>query len=173
MHRQAIKAEQGMELILEVIFSAFDPEMNLCYRTVKRNISRHCQDPDDLVHEIIREAAGHDAGKDPEKCIIHSTSWRYETSGELILTYLVFSDSGIFNHSAMQPLCLKSTAMPEKTDPSRPRPKSIQQEHVVIHGIRHISHLVKQKSQNYCSVLSTHSILAFQRIESELAGRIY
>lgn len=165
--------EEGMRLILEVIFTSFNEKQDICYQTVHKDISLLQEDPDDLVHDIIRTPSDQRTLLSPQQCIVHSTSWRYEKPRDLILTYLVFSDKIMLARNSSAILCLEKVGMAEQTDPSRPRPLNIQHEQVVLHGIRHISHLVKQKSQNFSHILETRSILAFQQMETNLAGRIY
>lgn len=165
--------EEGMRLILEVIFTSFNEKLDICYQTLRKDISSLQKDPDDLVHEIIRTPSDLRSVFSPQQCIVHSTSWRYEKPRDLILTYLVFSDKAMLAREASEVLCLDKIGIAEPTNPSRPRPLNIQHEQVVLHGIRHISHLVKQKNQNFCDNLETRSILAFQQMETNLAGRVY
>jgi hypothetical protein len=162
----------GMELCLEVIIASLTDRSEVRYCVIRRSISHRTEDPDDLVHEILAEKGPGRPAVPLDTCIIHSTSWRYESRNRIVLTYLVYSDSALFSKDGCPLLSLAHHAASPGGSPTRPRPDTITVEQVVVHGIRHLSHLVRQDSPGFLSRLSPASIDALRAMESRPAGRI-
>lgn len=162
----------GMELCLEVIIASLADRSEVRYCVIRRSISRRTEDPDDLVHEILAEKEPGRPAVPLDASIIHSTSWRYESRNRIVLTYLVYSDSAVFREDGGVLLSLTHTTASPGGSPTRPRPENITVDQVVAHGIRHLSHLLRQDSPGFLSRLSPASIDALRALESRPAGRI-
>jgi hypothetical protein len=162
----------GMKLCLEVIVASLNDNENLRYFVLRQDITEHGDDPDDLVLGLLDAPANDHPAVSPQKCIIHSTSWRFERQKTIVLTYLVYSDCAEFRDSPVKLLSLRELAITSGKDPARPRPLHIAEEHVVAHGIRHISHLIKQDNRKMRELLAPRSLRVFQEMSSLLAGRL-
>jgi hypothetical protein len=172
MNHDRLIPGKGMKLSLEVIIASLTDHATLRYFVVRKEITEQGDDPDDLVLGLLGAPAGDHPAIIPEQSIIHSTSWRFERQKTIVLTYLVYSDFAEFRDRPGKLLSLQGAAITGGSDPARPRPKQIAEEHVVAHGIRHISHLVKQDNRNLREVLAPRSIRVFEEMDSLLAGRL-
>ena len=136
----------------------------LAYGRRLANLSRDSSDPDTVARGLI--APGCDAA------ILHSTSWRWEKDGTLILTYLAFSEAP--GCLAAEPSRLRWSELvpPQSTDPKKPRPAEIREQDVLAHGIRHITFLVRYSTdRRIVAPLSSRSLNFFQSMCAQLAGR--
>ncbi len=72
---------------------------------------------------------------------VHSTSWRFEDEGSIVLTYMAYCR--LLAPDPRLPLTLACTDVENarQSDSLRPRPEIIQEHHVVSHGLRHLSFL--------------------------------
>lgn len=134
---------------------------------VKRGgeLVRESPDPDSVARALI-------AG-DGDPAVLHSTSWRWERDGTIVLTYLAYCEPAAFR--AVSPLRLRYDALapPPSTDPQHPRPPEIRDTDVLAHGIRHLSFLVRHASDGRIgAALSPRSRLFFQSMCGQLAGRL-
>jgi hypothetical protein len=163
---------EGMLLSLEVIVASLADRSTLRYFVRKEDITRWESDPDEIVQELLQSPEYDISTSARQNCIVHSTSWRFEPHQTIVLTYFVYSDLPMFRKNSGKLLSLHDAAISGGDDPAKPRPARIDEEHVVTHGIRHISHLVKEGSQNMLRILTPESIKAFQTINSLLAGRL-
>ena len=162
---------RGIKVCLEIIVAGLIGRSVLQYSVTRHYISDMEGDPDQLVVNFLQNPKFKHPKLPLDHCIIHSTSWRYERNKTLILTYIVYSDSVVFNNEACQMLNLKEKHIPEGSTPARPRPQEITDSHVVWHGILHISHLV-QRDKTMRKILNDTTLLAFQSMGSALAGRL-
>jgi hypothetical protein len=128
------------------------------------DLTRDTTDPDTVARSLL--PAGCDAA------ILHSTSWRWERDGTLILTYLAFSESQGCRGSEPSRLKWSEFFPPQSTDPQRPRPAEIREEDVLAHGIRHLAFLVRYSTdKRIVEALSPHSLDFFRSMCAQLAGR--
>jgi len=162
----------GMKLTLEVIFASLTDGAAVRYSVRSEDITGREKDPDDIVHELLDALGCGITAEGDKRCFIHSTSWRFEPRRTVVLTYFVYSDAPLFTEQNDKLLLLTQAAISGGDCPERPRPRHIAEEHVVAHGIRHLSHLVKNNAQNVRGILAPTSILVFQEMESVMAGRI-
>ncbi len=128
------------------------------------HLSRDTGDPDTVARNLVA------SGCNP--AILHSTSWRWEKNGTIILTYLAFSEDP--KCLAAEPLRLSCNELipPQSTDPTKPRPTVIRQQDVLSHGIRHLTFLVRySRDRRIAEVLSPESRQFFLRMCAQLAGR--
>ena len=88
--------------------------------------------------EAALSASIEDSGAPPTVC--HSTSWRYEAPGALVLTYAALPGP---DHVATGEL-LEAPAVLSSGDPLRPTPPEVHDHHVVAHAIRHLALLARE-----------------------------
>lgn len=165
-------SRQGMTLSLEIILSSLASPATVRYAVMREDISARENDPDRIVNELLESFP---CGISPEtrnSCFIHSTSWRFDPPKTVVLTYFVYSDQDLFENIPGKLLCLRNAVLCSGNTPQAPRPAEISEENVVAHGLRHLSHLVKQNSQNLRSILAPESIRTFLDMEIGMAGRI-
>jgi hypothetical protein len=129
------------------------------------DLSQNSSDPDTVARRLLVSRC--------RPAILHSTSWRWEKNGTLVLTYLAFSeDSGCL---AAEPSRLSWTELlpPQSTDPEKPRPAEIREQDVLSHGIRHLTFLVRySQDRRIAEALSPSSRKFFLRMCGQLAGRL-
>jgi hypothetical protein len=118
------------------------------YAKKRIDITAVNRDPDDLVLEVIKGTPGAPPLVSQDKCIVHSTSWRYEGKEGLVLTYLVYSDEVNFQDEETKWLCIKDKRIVQSKNPSKPRPQNLQEGDILIHGIRHLGFLIKNTDGN-------------------------
>ena len=57
------------------------------------NLSKRNRNPDKVIKSLIQEKRQTESGKvEQSEFIVHSTSWRYEQKGKVMLTYVAYSD---------------------------------------------------------------------------------
>jgi hypothetical protein len=135
---------------------------------VKRatDLSQRSIDPDRAARELMQGIA--------TPAILHSTSWRWEKDGTIVLTYLAYCESANFVGLNPVRLTWDDFAPPAPTDPQHPRPAVIRERDVLAHGVRHLSFLVRYaRDGQLADALSPRSLTFFQAMPDELAGRIY
>jgi hypothetical protein len=104
--------------------------------------------------------------------LLHSTSWRWEKNGTLVLTYLAFSEDPGCRSAEPSRLAWSEILPPQSTDPQKPRPAEIREQDVLAHGIRHITFLVRYSAdRRVAEALSPRSLRFFQSMCGQLAGR--
>jgi hypothetical protein len=128
------------------------------------DLSQNSTDPDTVARSLLVSGC--------KPAILHSTSWRWEKNGTLILTYLAFSEDS--NCLAAEPsrLSWNDFYPPQSTDPQKPRPMVIREQDVLSHGIRHLTFLVRYShDRRIAEVLSPKSRQFFLSMCGQLAGR--
>jgi len=152
------------KVTLELFLLSPAADRTIAYGRLSADLSRDSADPDAVARSLI-----------PSTCslaFLHSTSWRWEKNGTLVLTYLAFSEDP--NCGAAEPsrLAWSEVVPPQSTDPKRPRPAEIREPDVLAHGIRHITFLVRYSTdRRITEVLSPQSLQFFQSMCAQLAGR--
>ena len=108
--------------------------------------------------------------------MVHSTSWRYEESGAVVLTYLAYGEELNPTAGAQRDAqTIRTNALPGigMTDPDKPRPPSLAHEDVLAHGLRHLALLARRAGgDRFVERLGERSRKFFSSIEPELAGKI-
>jgi hypothetical protein len=128
------------------------------------DLSQDSTDPDAVARSLLV------SGCNP--AILHSTSWRWEKNGTLILTYLAFSEDSKCRAAEPSRLSWNELFPPQSTDPQKPRPAVIREQDVVSHGIRHLTFLVRySQDRRFAEALSAESRKFFLRMCGQLAGR--
>lgn len=160
-----------MNLYLEIFFVAPESRDSVRYCRTQVDISCDMRNPDEIVFGMGRVAQDELSYLYGEHCIVHSTSWRYEYDNSVVLTYIVYSDTIEFRNTQSAVLPLKDSRIAHSGDPSRPRPDDLQEEHVLLHGLRHIGYLINSRSLELREgSLSMESRMIFASLGSALAG---
>jgi len=144
------------------------------YQRKQVSLDKRGEAPDHMIQSLIQEkhqAASGDV--EEQEFVIHSTSWRYETPGKVILTYIAYSDELEFQKG-------KSTSFPLQkiktiTKQSRkPRTQTAIEKKVVSHGLRHIAFLIRTGNQiDYKSALRPETRKVFEKLWVSLAGKLF
>jgi hypothetical protein len=122
-------------------------------------------DPDTVARSLVAPGCS--------PAILHSTSWRWEKSGTLVLTYLAFSEDPECLSAETSRLPWKDIFQPQSTDPQKPRPVEIRELDVLSHGIRHLTFLVRySQDRRIAEAISPRSRQFFLRMCGQLAGRL-
>src|SRR5688572_9698653 len=102
-----------MKTILEIFYVRIIGE-KVHYQRKEVNLSKKGVDPDRMIQSFIEDASARRAslGKlEKKEFIVHSTSWRYEQPGKIMLTYVAYSDELEFEKGKPQSLPLKKLRM--------------------------------------------------------------
>jgi hypothetical protein len=155
---------QQPKVVLELFLASPSDNQTIAYGVKTADLSRDSSDPDTVARGLM-----------PAGCslaILHSTSWRWEKDGTLILTYLAFSEDPKCRSSEPFRLAWSELLPPQSTDPKKPRPAVIRKEDVLAHGIRHITFLIRySQDRRIEQALSAESVRFFQSMCGQLAGR--
>jgi hypothetical protein len=119
--------------------------------------------PDDRARELGRRAA---AGI----VLIHSTSWRWESDGRIVLTYLAWAADGALRDGART---LPPLAPPGPTDPLHPRPPEIPELAPLAHGLRHLAFLLTTDATgDVAAALGPRATAVVRALEPTVAGEL-
>jgi hypothetical protein len=135
------------------------------------DITRKPRNPDDLVQDFTFHTKTAPVLVSRKNSYVHSTSWRYEPDGSIVLTYLVYSDRMEFRDRAGTVLKLENVAVTVSEDTARPRPVVVTEEQIVLHGMRHLSYLAKTANRHLLDVITPESLRRFKAMEGLLAGK--
>ena len=160
-----------MNLLLEMFFLKIDGDYVHYFKT-DEDITSSVKDPDKTVQGLIQNKFYETPRMIQEDYIIHSTSWRYEDGGEIVLTYIIYSDHLNFDTLECKTLKISDLRISSNPDIKRPRPDVITEANVVAHAIRHICYLVNKEPVKYARVIKPVTLQACKLIENTLAGRI-
>src|SRR5512138_2883186 len=96
-----------MKTILEIFYVRVF-EKSVRYQRRQTTLNRRGGNPDATIRSLIHEKHRTDEGDVEEKeFIVHSTSWRYEQPGKIILTYVAYSDELNFKKGKFHTLSLQ------------------------------------------------------------------
>jgi hypothetical protein len=154
----------SVSLEVFVVSPAVDSETVRYVRRITK-LSSRTTDPDAAARELTRGIG--------EPAILHSTSWRWEKDGTIVLSYLAYCENARFH--GFQPVQLRwdRLARPPATNPQHPRPPEIREEVVVSHGLRHLSFLIRYaRDGRLAAALSPRSLTFFKAMCGQLAGRL-
>jgi hypothetical protein len=100
---------------------------------------------------------------------LHSTSWRWEPDGRIVLTYLAWMKDGRLGEARPLP----PLAPPRPTDPRTPRPAEIRELDPLAHGLRHLAFLLRHDVDGrLAAALGERAVAALRQIEPEVAGEL-
>jgi len=155
----------GTKVRLEVfLVSLMDDGETVRYARLSDDLTARSVDPDGAARELAQPHG--------TAVLLHSTSWRWERDGTIVLTYLAYFER--LDARGLEPVSLPRNALapPPPTDPQRPRPAVIHEQDVLAHGIRHLSFLVRYaRDERIRAVLSPRSLSFFKAVCGQLAGR--
>lgn len=114
-------------------------------------------DPDEAARFLLDPAK-------VEVIFLHSTSWRYEAS-KVMLTYLAFCERAAWDDWPDGHLSLAEVHMHGHGQHSHlhPRPDQISVQHVLAHGLGHLSWMAHRADDNPCLRRLSASALAWLR----------
>lgn len=146
----------------------------VCYQRKQVNLSKRGGNPDRLIQSLIQEKHQVASGKVREKeFLIHSTSWRYEKPGKVMLTYIAYSDELEFQKGTSNRFPLKKLKTITKKS-GKPRTRAALEKKVVSHGLRHIAFLIRTDNQlDYKSTLTPETRDIFEKLWVSLAGKLF
>lgn len=157
-------AKKPAKAMLELFTVNSSDGQSLTYGRQLADLSQNSMDPDTLARSLIASGC--------KPAILHSTSWRWEKNGTLILTYLAFSEDTKCLAAESSSLSWKELLPPQSTDPLKPRPAVIHEQDVLSHGIRHLTFLVRySQDRRIAEALSPSSRKFFLGMCGQLAGR--
>jgi hypothetical protein len=136
------------------------------------NLSRRPGDPDARIRSLIREKRRTDSGEiEEQEFIVHSTSWRYDEPGKILLTYAAYSDELEFKSGSFRSLSLKRLRTIQKKS-HKPRSQTELHNKVVSHAIRHIAFLIQVGNDDFENALKPGTVKVFEKIWGNLAGEV-
>ena len=133
-----------MQTILEIFYLRIIGT-RVRYERKKVNLSRKGSDPDKLIWSHIRQKRSDDAEEEQE-FVVHSTSWRYERPGKILLTYIAYPDDLTFKTGKSKSLALKHLQSVSKKS-RKPRSAAELEKKLVARAMRHIAFLIKTDNQ--------------------------
>ncbi|WP_326641657.1 hypothetical protein OG884_02415 [Streptosporangium sp. NBC_01755] len=116
---------------VEILLLRADPAGAWRYRRIVTSLDRG-ENPD----QAVRRAGGLTA--EATSTVVHSTSWRYQPEGQVVLTYAVCPDPA----AHLPAIALTDFQLVRGSAPSAPSPEHLQVENVVAHALRHLAFLV-------------------------------
>lgn len=161
-----------MKIYLEVFLTKIEGDL-VVYKPVIIDITDKTENPDETVLQCVQDNAVTHEAFAQHKIVSHSTSWHYDVDGSCKLTYVVYSDLLAMDEGNSKILKVKDIDVAVSQDLTHPRPKELNEKQVISHGLRHISHLVKENSSAYKEVLSESTMATLLDIQAELAGNQY
>ena len=142
------------------------------YQRKEINMSRKGSDPDELIWSHIRQEHC-DGPENEQEFIVHSTSWRYERPGKIILTYVAYSDELTFEKGKAKSLSLKNLRTIVKKS-TKPRSPAGLEKKIVSHAMRHIAFLIKTDKQvDFKSAMTPETLETFKKPWVSLGGRVF
>jgi hypothetical protein len=149
---------------LELFLVSPAGERAIAYGRLSSSLSRDGGDPDTVARRLVAPTCA--------PAILHSTSWRWEKDGTLVLTYLAFSEDPRCGTAEPSRLAWTEVLPPPSTDPLKPRPAEIREQDVLAHGLRHLTFLARYSvDRRIAAALSPRSLEFFQSMCGQLAGR--
>jgi len=159
-----------MKTILEIFHLRIVKE-RVRYDRKEVNLSRKGSDPDKLIWSHIRQEP-RDSAAEEHEFIVHSTSWRFEQPGKVILTYIAYSDELTFEKDKAKSISLKAVQTVTKKT-RKPRSRAEVEKKVVSHALRHIAFLIKTDDQiEFKSAMKPETMEKFEDLWVSLAGRV-
>jgi len=160
-----------MKTILEIFYLRIVGK-RVRYQREQVNLSRKGSDPDKLIWSRIRQEPRNSAAEEQE-FIVHSTSWRYERPGKVILTYIAYSDELTFEQGKVKSFSLKNLRTVKKQT-RKPSSRAELEKKVVSHALRHIAFLIKTDDQiDFKSAMRPETMAIFENIWESLAGKLF
>jgi hypothetical protein len=103
--------------------------------------------------------------------LIHSTSWRWEKDGRIVLTYLAWVQDGAILVEA-DPVPNFTPPGSGPTDPLRPRPSQIRKLDPLAHGLRHLAFLLHQSTDgSVAAAVGPRASAVLEKFTPAVAGK--
>jgi hypothetical protein len=161
-----------VRLQVEIFFVTFPSEDHAHYLRRCFALDGEGKDPDAVLKEAIAEAGTAGWLNGDARPIAHSTSWRWDAEGGVVLTYLVYADRLHFAPQQARRLPLAEMRLAPGGGADSPRPPCIEESHVVSHGLRHLGFLLRRDRQGvYTSRVDREARRLFATLTESLAGR--
>lgn len=161
-----------MRVFLETFFTTLNATHVNYFRSCI-DITHSMDDPDTLINNYVNSGGINIPVFQTSDFLIHSTSWRYELEGHIVLTYIIYSDRLDFKELMIKTLPTKSLRHTSGTNTRRPRPEIIKEEHVVAHALRHLGFLIQTDHKHtYTKLLTSETVEILKSIFADLAGEI-
>ena len=112
---------------------AFRQGERLEWRRVEGTIQKD-EKPDEAALRLLCLGDGKFEG------MCHSTSWRYETTNRIVLTYAVVPDPDPVAEVSI----LSGDVILASIDPLRPAPPNLRAEHIAVHAVHHLVELSRR-----------------------------
>ena len=121
------------------------------------------ENPDPRAFQLAEEGG-------QQLALIHSTSWRWEPDGRIVLTYVAWVKESTLGPAARS---LPTLAAPRPVDPLRPRPPEIRELDPLAHGLRHLAFLLRTSRDGAMArALGPQATAALQKLEPDVAGEL-
>jgi hypothetical protein len=157
---------------VEVFAVAFDADGLLYWRDIQP-LTRSGGVPENAVRALLAKHSRRSPSPTPVTRVIHSTSWRYEAPGQIVLTYLAcVAPDGEPLPDAIH---LRMDELPglAPTDPLHPRPPVIRERDVLAHGLRHLALLMNREPEGELArALNPAGRMMLWRLNPTVAGQL-
>ena len=119
--------------------------------------------PDDRSRSLAADDPG-------DLAALHSTSWRWEKDGRIVLTYLAWMKDGRVGREARP---LPPLRPPGPTDPLHPRPAEMRELDPLAHGLRHLAFLLRTGHDGrLAEAIGEKAASALRALEPAVAGEL-
>jgi hypothetical protein len=163
-----------MNLILELFIVRLLPERVRYWRS-ETVLADADVAPDRVVRDIVEGRAPGSPVR-AKRYLSHSTSWRYDPCGAVVLTYLVSIDNqevGGGDQGLWRELHAADLNLACSEDPCLPQPQRLTERHVLSHAIRHLAFLWRDgKDKTVRQILGADAAVLFAKAAPALAGCI-
>ncbi|PSH05079.1 MAG: hypothetical protein CXZ00_02675 [Acidobacteria bacterium] len=151
-------------VVLELFLVSPSVNQSVRYGRRTANLTNKSGDPDTVARQLLTGVCAHS--------ILHSTSWRWERNGTLVLTYLAYSEDSHCTDAEPQEISMSALLPPQSTNPEKPRPAEIREQDVLAHGLRHLTFLMRYSPDDRIrKAVSPAGLQFFQALCGQLAGR--
>ena len=120
-------------MIVEIEIIVFRQKERLEWRRVEGVIQKD-EKPDEAALRLLCLGDGTFDG------MCHSTSWRYESTNRIVLTYAVVPDPDPGAEASI----LSGDVIHGSIDPLRPAPPNLRADHTAVHAVHHLAELSRR-----------------------------
>ena len=168
--RTATTSSVGVSV--ELFAVTFDAE-GVRYWRDEQPLSRASGTPENTVRALLTRHASDPNTQGCDARMIHSTSWRYQDRGRVVLTYLAYlpPQSALLTGSKR----LRTEDIPGQppTDALHPRPPHIAEFDVLGHGLRHLAFLMAREPDGVVAhALGPAGRMLLWRLTPTVAGQL-
>lgn len=159
-----------MRTVLELFLCGLAGEDTVLFLRTARDITGRRDDPDRLLPQLLSDLK---IGSGTGETCAHSTSWRFD-DGAIVLTYLALTPISTLAGTPAKLLCPAAIAPTGASGPLRPRPESIAETQVLVHGLGHLRYLAEQRAEPCISAALRHTgtFPVLGNFPPTLAGRL-